>query len=170
MKKIILVCIIIFPSMLYANTCSVAKNGIKVADVSLGDSINDLARKHKAIEVDNKIINRMSDKDFLVFINQKYKNEWLYGEPIESFNFITYDKKSYKIKSFGVTFGFDNFTPDKFKQTLIMLYGLPKKGWIYSKISDPKYGEAVEYNYKCNEYKIRISQSALGSSMQISGN
>lgn len=168
MKKIILNCIFILPSSLYAGVCSVPKENIIVNGVSLNTSVKELAKNNKAIELDNKIINRSSDREVLVFINRKYEKDWLYGEPIEHFNFISYNKENYKIKSFGLSFSFDNFSPEKFKQTLIMLYGLPKTGWKYSKEDDPKYGEAVEYNYKCNEYKIRVSQSALGSSMQVS--
>ncbi|PVZ89975.1 hypothetical protein C9426_00920 [Serratia sp. S1B] len=168
MKKIILTCIVFIPSILYAGTCIVPKEKIVVGGVALNKSVKELAKHNKAIELDNEIINRPSSKEFLVFINRKYEKTWLYGEPIEGFDFISYNKENYKIKSFGASFSFDNFSPEKYKQTLIMLYGLPKTGWRYSKENDPKYGEAVEYNYSCNEYKIRVSQSALGSSMQVS--
>lgn len=133
----------------------------------VGESVNDLARKHKAVEVDNPILNKETDIKRVVFIKRNLENEWFIGEPISGFDYINYNKYSYKIESFGVNFSLSGFDFKKVKDTIVSLYNLPANGWTYLRENDPKYGEAEEYNYKCNSYTIRLAQSALGTSMQV---
>lgn len=167
-KRRLLVSMTLVTVNAHSAVCLVPVEKIKIADIFIGESVNDLARRHKAVEVDNSIINKLSDKSRSVFVDSKFEKEWFYGEPISGINFINYNRDSYKINAFGVALDFDNFNFEKVKRVIIDLYDLPKINWTYHKEQDHKYGEAEEYNYKCDGYTIRLAQSGLGTSIQMS--
>lgn len=136
------------------------------AEVGLGQDVRVL-KKYKGIEIDQKALNIFYRNIAEIYIGNIERNEWLDGHPIESFNSIFYNPKTYKVESFTFNVSMSNFPINKIKNSLVMLYGLPKGNWKLTQGIDPKYGEYSEYLYKCNEYLIEITQSAYGSTATV---
>lgn len=168
MNKIILI-LLCLPFSVWATTCEIPKESIVVSNIGLGKSVIDLEKKHKGVQIGDGY--SKGAKSNLLYLGSDLEKDWLSGTPINSFIYISYDKKSKKIDGYNVSFNLDSLSTLKFKNVLVEIYNLPKSGWVYKvDDADAKYGEEYSYTYNCKDYRLYISQSGFGSTMIVSEN
>lgn len=170
MKWIILL-LLTFPIITFGQDCEVPKEKIIIADVGLGQSVVELAKKHKGINLQTISSDENNSNLGTLNLTQDVDKYWLMGTPISSFIYIGYNKRNNLINGYNISFNLDGLSPKKFKNVLVEMYDLPKNGWMYKvDDSDPKYGEEHSYTYKCKDYTIYMSQSGFGNTMSINLN